>query len=339
MPCNLLPILGNNAGDWLCLKFANDNSVGEVVHWYHGGGDLISWGNSLSEAIVFDAFTDRLPGPVRQHSLHPIPRQRGSIAKDRFVHWALGFVPDGFGNWAKSHVLSKTNAFDERELATELLEHGISSTAVLCQLVIATLPVQFFESNDLDSIIRSKAQENSWSIVTEHCLQTTEIAPSAAWAWDLLGLSREIAGNSKDAIAAYQNGARCSIFTDQSVRVGTSRYVGSDSKFSVRRLRELDPNTDQDLYLRLLKDSLDNPSRSAVTRYWLALSNAHAQDGDPSQAADAAFQAGWDIGADPIATYEMILGEVEKRSKDAGRTALAELAKTHLSCFCDRYKS
>src|SRR5690606_36855447 len=41
-----LPIVGNDYGDWLCLRIAPDGQVSEVLHWSHGGGDWIPYGRS-----------------------------------------------------------------------------------------------------------------------------------------------------------------------------------------------------------------------------------------------------------------------------------------------------
>ena len=69
MPCDFLPVLGNDRGDWLCVRFGNDNSANEIIHWYHGGGDWIPWGQTLAEAIVFDSVRAKLPGNRRDHAI------------------------------------------------------------------------------------------------------------------------------------------------------------------------------------------------------------------------------------------------------------------------------
>ena len=39
MPPDFLPVLGNMAGDWLCMRIEPMGEVAEIVQWYHGGGD------------------------------------------------------------------------------------------------------------------------------------------------------------------------------------------------------------------------------------------------------------------------------------------------------------
>ncbi len=49
-----LPILGNQYGDWICVRIGPDGSCGELIHWYHGGGDWIPVGTTMEEAILHD---------------------------------------------------------------------------------------------------------------------------------------------------------------------------------------------------------------------------------------------------------------------------------------------
>ena len=50
-----LPIIGNDYGDWLCLRIAADGTVSELVQWSHGGGDWIPCGKTLAEGLLYDA--------------------------------------------------------------------------------------------------------------------------------------------------------------------------------------------------------------------------------------------------------------------------------------------
>ncbi len=55
MPANFLPLIGNTTGDWLCVKVDESGFASRIFHWYHGGGDWLPWGESLSEALIFNA--------------------------------------------------------------------------------------------------------------------------------------------------------------------------------------------------------------------------------------------------------------------------------------------
>jgi hypothetical protein len=49
-----LPLVGNQYGDWICVCIETDGSLGELLHWYHGGGDWIPLGRDLAEVVVHD---------------------------------------------------------------------------------------------------------------------------------------------------------------------------------------------------------------------------------------------------------------------------------------------
>ena len=71
-----LPLVGNRYGDWLCLRVGADNSVAEVIHWYHGGGDWMKLSRLIASAaacpgvvnITPTALPTSLNNPVRRRS-------------------------------------------------------------------------------------------------------------------------------------------------------------------------------------------------------------------------------------------------------------------------------
>lgn len=60
-----IPILGNAYGDWFCVRVNADGGLGELLHWYHGGGDWIPLGESLVGACLHDA-VDQFRPPASQ---------------------------------------------------------------------------------------------------------------------------------------------------------------------------------------------------------------------------------------------------------------------------------
>jgi hypothetical protein len=56
-----LPILGNDYGDWMCVRVDQSNRFGELLHWYHGGGDWIPLGDRLAEAVLHDTMDQFRP--------------------------------------------------------------------------------------------------------------------------------------------------------------------------------------------------------------------------------------------------------------------------------------
>ena len=73
MPPDVLPLVGNGLGDWLCGRVSAQGTIDEILYWYHGGGDYLPYGAGLAEALLFDTLADRLPG---RRQLHAVPAER-----------------------------------------------------------------------------------------------------------------------------------------------------------------------------------------------------------------------------------------------------------------------
>lgn len=278
MPPNLLPLIGNMAGDWLCVRVDEDSRAAEIVQWYHGGGDWISWGNSIAEAIVFDDVHPRLPGPGRRHSI-PAEEFRGrqavtcSIAgSDQYqavtsvVDWALQHLP------SEAAKLVHGDASDG-ELANALIRLRIAEIATRCEVVqdclsenlsavldpktAKTLGIDWnaalqwmFDLQQIPGEMRQRLidelsvdlrTEQDWETAAQHCRAVTELTSQYGWAWEILGYAAERAGDPVAAIEAYRRGLDCSVFTDHSVRMRTHWAAGVAAKFSAARLSALQP--------------------------------------------------------------------------------------------------
>ncbi|TWU48318.1 SMI1/KNR4 family protein [Rubripirellula reticaptiva] len=144
MNANLVPLIANMAGDWLCGRIDPDNRIGQIVQWYHGGGDWIIWGNDLPEAIAFDALVSRLPGQRRRHAIpaddffanSTASSTAGSTASENtgpLVQWASRHLPDAIQKLVNSPESSKLD--DANRVANQLIEHGIAEVTVRCELV------------------------------------------------------------------------------------------------------------------------------------------------------------------------------------------------------------
>ncbi len=144
MTCDLLPLIGNTVGDWLCVRVDENNVAAEIVQWYHGGGDWIPWGNNLAEAMVFDSLIDRLPGQSRRHAIPAEdPRPDGDAsdpATDPILDWALQHLPP-------SVAVAFDVATHESDVAQILLDANVAEIAVRCELVLSALmrPERNFE--------------------------------------------------------------------------------------------------------------------------------------------------------------------------------------------------
>ncbi|MCO8124832.1 hypothetical protein NHH03_24050 [Stieleria sp. TO1_6] len=369
MPCDFLPILGNQMGDWLCLRFRADNSASQIVHWYHGGGDWIPWGDSLAEAILFDSFRQRLPGSIRDHAIPAIDdasNATGDPAEGPLDTWALEQLQRDSVTPTDAERLQTLSG---HELAEALIQRHLCLPAVRCHLVIDALANPLISDeildawsateNDqvqrslLDNQLMTESQialvqqltgltseqilaQQDWDSVHSQCRQVTRQTPLLAWAWDLLGYSLERSDDVPAAIDAYRHGLRCSIFTDQTVRVRTHGFNGDGQKFSAARLIQLayqSSDPDEQTYLNALSCPNADERREQVRSHFAAL----AAKADPATAHDLWFRAGWDLGAEPMIAFAELLDQVTVTSKTAGRVAQSELAQTHRNCFRDRY--
>lgn len=362
MPCDFLPLLSNSMGDWLCVRMGNDNLASEIVHWYHGGGDWIPWGNSISEAICFDCVRHRLPGSSRDHA---VPADPSGTIGDRSCslidQWAFTRLPERAG-------LDLTELSGD-ELANAMLQYQLSRPAVLCQLVIDALdnplltddlvrawPIDdadlvqrgLFDNRLLGDVIESAAKnakvspdelfdQQDWQAAERYSRMATEIAPELAWGWDVVGYCRERSGQPDQATALYQRGLGCSVFTDQTVRVRTHGFSGESQKFSAARLMELDyepANGVEGDYFRCLTTPATDQRRDRVREHFSKLA-ASAKDGE---AHELWKRAGWDMGAEPMLAFAELLEQIALSAERAGRSAQSELAQTHRNCFRDRYR-
>ncbi|MDM4014308.1 SMI1/KNR4 family protein [Roseiconus lacunae] len=358
MPCDFLPIISNGLGDYLCLRFGSDNRSREFVHWYHGGGDWIPWGDSLTEALFFDSVRQNLPGGQRDHALaaafEPAVLSDNVHPVDR---WVRQRISDREG--------AEIESDDGRTLADMMLSGGLSEIAVRCQLCIDAIENPLLHELDdanwrmIDPQIRQRylfdcdllpddvvgsisvkatelAAVQDWPAVASHCESIAERRSDLAWVWDLWGYSLERSGNAEHAIECYRKSLLCSIFTDQTVRIRTHAFVNEGQKFSASRLLQLGYKGEGDLeanYLTCLAESSPDVRRKRVRELFERL----ASTAEPPEAYDAWMKAGWDLGAEPMSAYGKVLDRVAESAAAAGYQALTEMAKTHRACFEGRY--
>ncbi|WP_182866952.1 SMI1/KNR4 family protein [Stieleria mannarensis] len=361
MPCDFLPILTNTMGDWLCIRMAADNTAAQVVHWYHGGGDWIPWGDSLAEAIYFDHVRHRLPGSGRDHAI-----SAGSAVDDddgaceQLNRWALGRL--------EHRSVRELEPLRGAELADEMVRRGICQPAVLCQLVIDALENPFLSDDAVRALKVDDAEQvqralfdnrlmdrqwidqlftsdvshqqvldqQNWDAVAQHCRRAIQIAPDLGWGWDLLGYSQERSGNLAAAIEHYRRGLECSIFTDQTVRVRTHGFSGEGQKFAAARLMKLGYQPTDPIeknYFQRLGIACASERRDQIREHFASL----ARQAAPAKAHELWVRAGWDMGAEPMLAFAELLEQIAISADAAGRAAQGELARTHRNCFRDRY--
>lgn len=364
MPCDLLPVIGNTAGDWLCIRVDQNNRASEVVQWYHGGGDWLPWGRSIGDALFFDALSDRLPSPARRYA---VPAEE--------VHGGESTGDDPLLAWASDHVEKEIvglldATIRHEEVAATLLRHHVSEIAVRCELVQSALKetlsatldpntarqlgvdwnevVQWmFDTERMPAATRRRLERDygltiskpqDWESAERHCQRVVELAPDLAWGWDVIGYAAERRGDSQTARDAYRRAVTCSVFTDQSVRIRTHWTAEDAAKFSASRLQEVDPDFVQaSPYVQILCQDESSDRRLQLTDYWLGLAEESSAAGDWSAAHQNFYAAGWDLGADPMSSYGRLLERIADAADRSGQVARAELARTHRECLQQRY--
>jgi tetratricopeptide (TPR) repeat protein len=366
MSCDLIPLIGNGSGDWLCVRIDENSLASQVVQWYHGGGDWIPWGKDIAEAIIFDGFVDRISASSRRHAI-PAIALRPDISRDHddeLLNWALSQAPESLGRELNSDL-------DDQQIAKVLLTAGVAEVAIHCELALkalcfpdvgaltralgkgvagisraqltewafdtARIPVRYrcqIESGEN----ALKIPEQDWDLAASHARTVTDLAPESAWAWEILGYSAERIGQTDQAIAAYENAARCSVFTDQSVRMNTHWTSDDSSKFCVGRIQHLSEATIQDSeYLCTLSNAECRTRGSVITEYWNRQAVAQLAVNDREAAHRSYMAAGWDLGAGPITVYGEIIDRICETASNCGQHGRAAVAATHRRCLKERY--
>lgn len=367
MPPDVLPLVGNGLGDWLCGRVSALDTIDEIVYWYHGGGDYLPYGNRLAEAIIFDTLAERLPG---RRQLHAVPAERilfehQAMVSGSLVAWALQQLPNEVA------AVLDIDAPPSR-VADELLRNNIAMDAVRCDAVLAALDNELrvrvkpadaialgvtwdrdiakwmFDTSTIPGDMRKKLTAwwgvsqkpvltQDWETVEKVCTELSGERSDLGWVHDCLGWAAQRRGDLDLAGDHYLIAAKTSVFTDQSVRFRTHFDSERIAKFSVARLIEIGQAERLDSrYLEALCQADQPHWRERVASYWLdQLSIGGMKDEERYQ---AIYRAGWDVGCDSMSRYRELLNQLADAATDARQFARAEVARTHAACIDDRYR-
>ncbi|RMF39327.1 MAG: hypothetical protein D6753_14070 [Planctomycetota bacterium] len=141
-----LPIVGNEYGDWICVRVEANGCLGELVYWYHGGGDWIPVGDRLAEALLHDAidlFRPDYHQPLRGagESLAELARpQTADLQCETWRNWLIDQLSDASRSGAQVRAAISTIhdqlADGKHEHAVALLqEFGWAKFAAACDLI------------------------------------------------------------------------------------------------------------------------------------------------------------------------------------------------------------
>ncbi|KLU03929.1 putative transmembrane protein [Rhodopirellula islandica] len=403
MPPNFLPLVGSHAGDWLCLRLSDgENAAGgaayDLCHWYHGGGDWLPWGNSLAEALLFDQILPFLPASDHRHAI-PSPMDNARSVQpgtNAWQDWMTRWLPEGVRPIAQEQRWQSegTGWIDD------LLNAGVCGVAIGCQLVIdelsneltrhlmpadanrmglawndimrwgfdlRTLPVEIANRLQDEGAVQPGAMDpaqQNWSRIESLCERTHALAPELAWAAELLGYCRMQREDFSGAAVAFWASMRCSVFTDQSVRLRThwatsgaegmakfgAYWMSHESKLrpesgdtSIDQSKAKPPanavpaSVSMSEYLDCLQNREGGSVRSRLTTFFLERADQNTASGQHAEAVRCLYAAGWDLGTEPMTLYADLLGRLVNLTQVAGWTSHEILARMHRDCFRKRY--
>ena len=368
MAADLLPLVGNHYGDWICIRMNESNRLEEVVYWYHGGGDCLQLAAGLSEAILFShylnldpmEFSNQAIDSLESNLTHPNETRMSQSSRDLLpLRWA-----------AEQQKLNLEDLPDPSlprdEIIEALLDLKIAVIALMCLRAKDALrhwPRQRFDQIwtedpmdrsgcisrylfDQDSVppalidqlseMTGESHYQGWDVAAQCASLVTQVSPDQAWSWHLVGYSSEKRGLIPEAIECYRRAMHCSTFSDQATRFSSHWTEPQAAKFSVARLTELDASfVGSSDYVRALCHRDPKRRREEVTAYWMACGKAETQKGCLSNGVAAFYAAGWDVGAKSMASYQDVLSSLIEASQCCGQMARSELASTHLRCLLD----
>jgi hypothetical protein len=333
-----LPLLGNGYGDWICVRVDQQNGLGELIHWYHGGGDWIPVGGELVDAIVHD-WVD-LSRPVRKHMLRGAieshrPNQTGGELSASLSAWlrpALAERPDA-KSFEIERLLSLLKSGGYTEALELLVKNGIAVEAAICDLVEYT--IQRAVPSEQGSL--NMLPEEDSAKIAHWCSLVIDRRNDLGWAYSLLGWCQNMDRQKELAGKTFFAGRHASAFSDQSVRLRLHRFEKRHGKFSMAQLISLKScladELLQDEYLKIFLSSRDGNLVPLVQDYWLRLAKQSLELGQNEKAYNYAYNAGWDLGAASMAAYRKILETLHSAALAAGWQARAAVAKAHLDCI------
>ncbi len=345
-----LPVVGNDYGDWLCLRVAGDGSIGEVIHWSHCGGDWIPFGQNLAEALLYDAW---------QRVVHPERIQMVESALPpadvfRLARWARGWCPGAAAPilpfWELDTPLDADmrhavlNSFHDSQVAEfalrrdRVLQHlesplKVASEPELARSVGVDWEPDFvkwvFDTQAVPAAHRARLQQQlhsdgqlfqqDWPSAEQEALAVIQRRRDLGWAFDVAGWAAQRRGDSAAAVELYRAGIQTSWFSDDTVRFRTHWFEEGYGKFAAAQLAGLsDQLTDQqrqDPYLRIFLDNDPTTLRARVHQYWLEQAQQAEQRGEFRRAYQCFYRAGWDLGLQPITGYEAIFDGLARTAR------------------------
>lgn len=359
-----LPLIGNDYGDWLCLRIARDGGVSELVHWSHCGGDWIPYGRSLAEGLLYDMAV-RFLQPAGSHLSDP---RFSDEQLFRPARWACQWLEDGDRVWRGLRQAAEEGAGYGQHLLDLLVTCRVAEMAVRRDRILRLLesPLKtasdtrlaqrlgvvwepdfvswVFDTDMIPTVIRRRLEDvltvsdgllfaQDWHAAEQEARAVIGCRPDLGWAFDVAGWAAQRRGDPRQAVQYYLAGMRTSWFSDDTVRFRTHWFEEGYGKFAAARLATLveylDDGQRDDPYLRIFLDNNPQSLRARVHQHWLDLARAQERQGAQFQAYQCYYRAGWDLGLQSLGHYEEIFAGLQRTAAGAGADALAALARMY----------
>jgi hypothetical protein len=355
-----LPLVGNQYGDWLCLRVTPEGRVAEVICWNHGGGDWIPYGRNLCEALLYDAC-------LAGRGMYAVEEKPTAIdfAACPTVRWASDWTVRTHPQLGPSR---EWLCVDRPAIAERLLAAGVAETVIRRDRMLQALdsPLRSCSGPELagrldvrwepefvrwifdTDLIPQSAREalgrlstlsldgffrQNWGFAERQALAVIRLRQDLGWPFHIAGWSAERRGDFRQAISLYAQGVRTSLFADESVRFRTHWYPEGLGKFAAARLdhlrQHLPPKLRGDPYLHLFWENDPASLRNRLRDYWLERAKQHFQGKHYMHAYQCYFLAGWDSGSSDLDVYAEILEGIVASATASGSSALSSVARTH----------
>lgn len=361
-----LPLIGNQYGDWLCLRADAAGEISEVIYWSHAGGDWTPYGRTLAEALFYDAAFRVLYSRKPEFAAEPEPPPtevfrsaqwslgwtngakrtvgefwtRGSMSHDELLD---GFVRSGVAQVAARrdlilmHLNSELRSHADPKLASEV---GAPWEPDFVSWLFDTALIPDRHRADFSDRFQTPATRltrQNWQAAEREALVVCKTRKDLGWSFDISGWAAERRGEFGPAIQRYLHGLRTSLFADDTVRFRTHWFAEGYGKFAAARLAELRTHMTaeqlSDPYLALFWENDASSLRERVRSFWLERAHAAEADRRYLDAYWCYYNAGWDLGSQSISFYDEIFDGLVHAAKAAGAEALARIATVHRNCL------
>lgn len=363
IPPDCLPILSNGYGDWICVRVTAEDTLGELIHWYHGGGDWIPVGQTPAEACLHD-FVDRFR-PTTAQMLRSAPEsedsgsERASSMKSwlsdhsQYFAWLDTDIPSVVSRLAES----PDEPLDHQAACRLMLDNGLAVPAVACDLIEGLI------SSPMASVASPKFASRAsiaWSPDYLRLMFDFDSAPP-----NMVGIFASVFGEEARQFASSQDWAAAGELASQIwktrqdlgwvrdvlgwslqrrgdvhdaievYQTGARSSVFSDQavRFRSHWFGNNHPNFAY-AQLATLGAPLDRPSLASQ------LDQAHhfLATGSPQAAYDAAYDVGWEMGFKNLKQGIEALKIVCEAAKQLNWNARRATAQAHLNVLTSRFR-